>query len=106
MTKSAADKKEALEKAAKEANKDIKPEDLKKKVDEDPEYKKIVEGDAFKTEKETQEKFGKLREGATQGALLNMAIFPAIMLVGYVLLLLYFKSKGGYKPVVLGAGGH
>ena len=32
-------------------------------------------------------------------ALGKMAFFPAFMLCGYVLLLLYFKSKGGYKPV-------
>ncbi|MBC8180730.1 MFS transporter [candidate division KSB1 bacterium] len=38
---------------------------------------------------------------AQHGALAYMAIFPMIMLVGYLLLILYFKSRGGYKPVVL-----
>ncbi|MCR9246508.1 MAG: MFS transporter [bacterium] len=38
---------------------------------------------------------------AKQGALANITIFPLIMLACYVLLLLYFKSRGGYKPVDL-----
>ena len=38
---------------------------------------------------------------AKKNALLTVAIFPAIMLICYVILILYFKSKGGYKPVVL-----
>lgn len=38
-----------------------------------------------------------------QGALANMALFPAIMLAVYIGLFLYFKSKGGYRPLELGA---
>jgi MFS family permease len=34
-------------------------------------------------------------------ALGKMAIFPTIMLCGYICLILYFKSKGGYKAVHL-----
>ena len=37
------------------------------------------------------------KDSSGQKALADMAIFPAIMLVAYVLLGLYFKSKGGYK---------
>lgn len=40
-------------------------------------------------------------EGSAQKALAKMAVFPGIMLVVYVILFLYFKSKGGYKPVDL-----
>jgi MFS family permease len=36
-----------------------------------------------------------------QGALANMAIFPAIMLAGYITLIVYFQSRGGYKQVHL-----
>jgi MFS family permease len=36
-----------------------------------------------------------------QGALANMAIFPAVMLAGYIILLIYFQSRGGYKQVHL-----
>ncbi len=49
------------------------------------------------------------RDGSKQGALLMMAVFPGVMLAGYLILLLYFKAKGGYKPVELpggGGGGH
>jgi MFS family permease len=34
-------------------------------------------------------------------ALGKMAFFPAFMLCGYICLVMYFKSKGGYKPVHL-----
>ena len=34
-------------------------------------------------------------------ALGRMALFPVVMLGGYLVLLLHFKSKGGYRPVVL-----
>jgi len=44
-----------------------------------------------------------LKNGATQGALGSMAMFPVIMLIAYVFLFLYFRSKGGYKPVNLNA---
>ncbi len=38
---------------------------------------------------------------AKKNALMKVAIFPAIMLVCYLILILYFKAKGGYKPVEL-----
>jgi hypothetical protein len=34
-------------------------------------------------------------------ALRSIAILPFIMLAAYIGLLLYFRSRGGYKPVVL-----
>ena len=34
-------------------------------------------------------------------ALAHMAIFPALMLVGYIGLFLFFRAKGGYRPVQL-----
>lgn len=37
-------------------------------------------------------------------ALGKMAVFPAFMLVCYLALIAYFKTKGGYKPVQLGGG--
>ena len=39
--------------------------------------------------------------GSAQRALRNMAIFPAIMLVGYIILIVYFRSRGGYRAQVL-----
>ncbi len=36
-----------------------------------------------------------------QRALLDMAMFPTFMLICYIVLIFYFQSKGGYKPVDL-----
>lgn len=38
---------------------------------------------------------------AKQGALASMTIFPLIMLACYIALIVYFKGRGGYKPVDL-----
>jgi len=44
---------------------------------------------------------------AKKDALGTMAIFPGIMLVSYIILMAYFRSRGGYKPVALdGASAH
>ena len=42
---------------------------------------------------------------AKKGALATVAIFPIIMLICYLILVFYFRSKGGYKAVVLTAIG-
>ena len=42
-----------------------------------------------------------IRKTAKKEALRYIVIFPLIMLVSYILLMVYFKSKGGYKPVLL-----
>lgn len=41
------------------------------------------------------------QEAAKKDALLTVAIFPCIMLVCYLILLVYFKSKGGYEAEVM-----
>jgi hypothetical protein len=38
---------------------------------------------------------------AKQGALATIAVFPAVMLLCYLILLAYFKSKGGYRPATI-----
>jgi len=38
---------------------------------------------------------------AKKGALAQVAILPVVMLLSYLILIGYFKSKGGYKPVEL-----
>lgn len=45
------------------------------------------------------------REKSKQMALGKMTIFPIVMLACYILLILYFKARGGYKPVDLGDSG-
>ena len=52
--------------------------------------------------KNAAESVAVLRAKSSQGALASMAVFPIIMLVGYLALIAYFSSKGGYKPVELG----
>jgi len=50
-------------------------------------------------------KIAQQRNASNQKALLNMAVFPAFMLVCYLILVAYFKSKGGYQAVHLDAPG-
>ncbi|SHG18089.1 hypothetical protein SAMN03080594_1178, partial [Arenibacter palladensis] len=42
-----------------------------------------------------------LKTKGTQRALAKVIIFPMIMLACYLILIFYFRTKGGYKPVVL-----
>jgi MFS family permease len=52
-----------------------------------------------KQEEDARQLLADVRARSNQGALADMAIFPAIMLVGYVGLMVYFQMKGGYKPI-------
>ena len=56
-------------------------------------------GEAEQEEATTHVK--EVSEGSTQSALASMCIFPIIMLVSYIALGLYFKSRGGYKVQTL-----
>jgi hypothetical protein len=42
-----------------------------------------------------------VKDASAQGALADMATFPIIMLIAYLILLFHFKNQGGYKPVEL-----
>lgn len=42
-----------------------------------------------------------IQDGAKKSALRDIVIFPIIMLVSYIALIIYFRSKGGYKAVVV-----
>jgi MFS family permease len=58
--------------------------------------------DLPQSKKEVVEKeISTVRAASSQGALANMCVFPATMLVGYILLGLYFKARGGYQAKVL-----
>jgi len=46
-----------------------------------------------------------IQDGVKKGALATVAIFPAIMLICYLGMILYFKAKGGYSAVDLAAEG-
>mgnify|MGYP001826095088 CR=1 FL=1 len=41
------------------------------------------------------------RAESKQKALADMTLFPVFMLICYIILMLYFRSKGGYKPIDL-----
>ena len=65
-----------------------------------------VDGDKLKELPEAdQKKVEEVSKGAKQGALAKVAVFPAIMLLCYIGLIMYFKSRGGYKAVEIGGGG-
>ena len=44
-------------------------------------------------------------ETTGQSSLKVAAVLPLIMAVAFILMLIYYKSIGGYKPVILGATG-
>ncbi|MEJ6719491.1 MAG: MFS transporter [Akkermansiaceae bacterium] len=50
-------------------------------------------------DEKTKEAVAGAKAGSAQKALANMIIFPFIMLIAYVALYFYFKSRGGYKPL-------
>lgn len=45
---------------------------------------------------------GTIQESAKKNALKTVALLPVFMLLCYLGLLVYFRSKGGYKPVLIG----
>ena len=51
---------------------------------------------------DTQELVKEVQDGSKQVALKKVAVLPAAMLLCYLILLGYFKSRGGYKPEVIG----
>jgi len=55
--------------------------------------------DLAKRDKSTSDKVQALDKTAKQHALATMSIFPTIMLLSYICLFIYFKSRGGYRPV-------
>lgn len=48
-----------------------------------------------------KEEVGRVVESAKKNALMTVAVFPAVMLICFLILIFYFKAKGGYKPVDL-----
>jgi hypothetical protein len=67
---------------------------------------KVVNDDKLKVATATlstdqQKQIADAGAGSKQRALKNMALFPAIMLAFYIALIVYFKSRGGYKAEIL-----
>jgi MFS family permease len=53
---------------------------------------------------EVKKELKEVQERAKQPTLKTVCMFPALMLLVYLLLLLFYKSRGGYKPVSIGLG--
>jgi len=45
-----------------------------------------------------------IQSGSAQRALADMVVFPAFMLIGYLLLMNHFKKRGGYRAVEITSG--
>ena len=43
----------------------------------------------------------RIQDGAKRNVLMTTAIFPGVMLVCYLILVIYFRTKGGYKPKII-----
>jgi MFS family permease len=69
-------------------------------------YVALDAGGIEKLPAEVQGQATEIREKETQGALAKMSIFPAFMLLCYLGLIAFFKSRGGYKPQVIGEAAH
>jgi MFS transporter, DHA2 family, metal-tetracycline-proton antiporter len=50
-----------------------------------------------------QAEVARVQTANNQGTLARVAVLPAIMFLCYLGLLLYFKSRGGYRPVQIHA---
>ena len=55
--------------------------------------------------KAQQDEFATLDGHTKKASLATIALLPVLMLAAYLMLIFYFKAKGGYKPVDLAAGG-
>jgi hypothetical protein len=64
-------------------------------------YAALDEAAIVSLPEETQDQVSAIRDRETQGALAKMTMFPAFMLLCYIGLIFYFKSRGGYKPMVI-----
>jgi MFS family permease len=64
-------------------------------------YRPIVPDKVAALSEADQNVVSDVRASAKQSALMTVAIFPFIMLICYLILIFYFRSKGGYKPVEL-----
>lgn len=64
-------------------------------------YQPVMEDKVASLSEEQRQELESLRSKNKQATLAKVAILPAIMLVCYICLIIYFKSKGGYKQVEL-----
>lgn len=63
----------------------------------------VVEAKLADASDETKKAVADASAGSAPKALMSMCIFPFSMLIAYIGIFMYFKSRGGYKPIELGA---
>jgi MFS family permease len=61
----------------------------------------LKEGLSKEKAAEVEAKLKDISGRSRQGALADMVVFPTFMLCGYLILIVYFKTRGGYKAEVL-----
>jgi len=64
-------------------------------------YQPVDQSKLARLDESQKEEVGRVVESAKKNALLTVAVFPTIMLVCFLILIFYFRTKGGYKPVDL-----
>lgn len=64
-------------------------------------YQAIDAQKVEETSEESKEVVAAISADAKKSALFTVAIFPVIMLISYILLIVYFRSKGGYSIVTM-----
>ncbi|MCK5943996.1 MAG: MFS transporter, partial [Planctomycetes bacterium] len=65
------------------------------------EYSAVDAGKVAGLPAERAAEVGEVVKEAKQDALASMTVFPLFMLACYVALILYFRTRGGYRPVDL-----
>ena len=62
----------------------------------------VVDAKLADASEDDKKKVADARTGSAQKALMSMTVFPLSMLIAYVGIFMYFRSRGGYKPIELG----
>ncbi|MEC7627462.1 MAG: MFS transporter, partial [Verrucomicrobiota bacterium] len=62
-------------------------------------YKAVSPDKASELSEEETSALAEIQAAAPQATLKTTALFPAAMLVCYLLIIFYFRGRGGYKPV-------
>ena len=65
----------------------------------------VVEEKLANANEGTKKAVAAARSGSAPKALMSMTIFPFIMLIAYIGIYMYFRGRGGYKPIELESDG-
>ncbi|QDU91535.1 Major Facilitator Superfamily protein [Pirellulimonas nuda] len=110
MTQGVAESKELAEEAPELFDADgrlaVQSEEVKYKfinypVVDEVKVAKALAGQSESEQEAIRAQITEIGDSKKQGALADMCVFPATMLVAYVLLGLYFQSRGGYRAEVI-----